>query len=198
MLFSILVIFDFSGCNRFASVQCKIDEDDITEFYKSNTVLIENAVKEYIINTDGKDISIFFKDGLKDVDDFGLDGITMQDSVVAIWEPETKTNYLNHIEDYEQCLKVLFLMNDYMLEHGFVQKNNDYSVSISKYYLGESDNPSIHSEKYELNDPATPYAILFQFSDFTTDDDYRLFYSETELIYEKINENWYIYQWGRV
>lgn len=185
---SILALVLLSGCDIHSFNQEKMYEADITEFYNSNHNLLNKAVEEYKANTDGKIINIFYIENLILNE---IPGLADETSEIVVWEPEAKINHTEQISEYENCVKVLNMMNDYMSGHGFEQINKDYSVSVSSRVLDIDQ--SVHN-----TDDA--YVIEFEFNDDECRVSYSLYYSETELAEEftKIDANWYVDVWYRV
>lgn len=184
----VAVFVVLTGCNIIPSVQQKIYETDITEFYNSNSVLLNKAVEEYRSNTDGKKINIFY------IENLILDGFAAladETSEIVVWEPEAKINHTEHISKYENCVATLTLMNDYMLKYGYEQNNKDYTVNISTMGLNND---------FTVGNVDKPYVIEFAFTDIECDVTYSLIYSETGLTGEftPIDNNWYVYVWYRV
>ncbi len=185
---NILSLIILSSCNISLVSQPKIYESDITEFYNSNCVLFNKAVKEYKFNTEGKVINIFYTENLN-LDGFA--GLADETSEIVVWEPETKINHTEHISKYENCVAILKLMNDYMLKYGYEQNNKDYTVNISTMGLNND---------FTVGNVDKPYVIEFAFTDIECDVTYSLIYSETGLTGEftPIDNNWYVYVWYRV
>lgn len=185
---NILSLIILSSCNISLVSQPKIYESDITEFYNSNCVLFNKAVKEYKFNTEGKVINIFYTENLN-LDGFA--GLADETSEIVVWEPETKINHTEHISKYENCVAILKLMNDYMLKYGYEQNNKDYTVNISTMGLNND---------FTVGNVDKPYVIEFAFTDIEYDVKYSLIYSETGLTGEftPIDNNWYVYVWYRV
>ncbi len=185
---SILSLIILSSCDMSLMTQERIFESDITEFYYSNRVLLNSAVQEYRTNTEGKTINIFYIENL--VLD-GVPGLVDETSEIVAWEPETKTNYTEHISKYKNCVATLKLMNDYMLKLGCEQINVDYDVAITTHDL----------RYYRTIDKGDEHlGIEFNFADIQCNFIYRLIYSETDLTdfpdeLTPIDNNWYFQIW---
>lgn len=182
---SVSALVVLSSCNVILENQQKIYESDITEFYNSNSVLLNKAVEEYELNTKGKTINIFYIENLI-LDGFA--GLADETSEIVVWEPEAKINHTEHISEYENCVATLTLMNDYMLKYGYEQKNKDYTVDISTRGLNND---------FTVGNVDKPYVIEFAFTDIECDVAYSLLYSETGLTEEfiPIDNNWYVDVW---
>lgn len=185
---STLSLIILSSCDISLMTQERIFESDITEFYYSNRVLLNSAVQEYKTNTEGKTINIFYIENL--VLD-GVPGLVDETSEIVVWEPETKTNYTEHISKYKNCVATLKLMNDYMLKLGCEQIYVDYDVSITTHDL----------RYYRTIDKGDEHlGIAFEFTDIQSHITYRLIYSETDLTdfpdeVTLIDNNWYFQIW---
>lgn len=81
-------------------------------------------------------------------------------------------------------------MRDYMLEQGYKDLIKDYQVSLTRRDL---------EKEYSVDGSTIPEVLDFTLADYKNDEEYRLFYSETELLYlERIAENWYLDYWAYV
>ncbi len=166
-----------------------VSKSDVVEFYDTNCDLLNASVQEFLSNANGERVNLFFMDGvdrnLFEKSDLKK-GVIVNGSEVAIWEPDTKTNLLPQIDVYQNCVESLCLMDSFMLEHGYIQKNDDYTISISG---------NVKLETEESTDGAsTPNVIEFKLYGISTGNDFSLVYCETELAgsYNKIDENWYL------
>ena len=187
LLFSILFIMALAGCSAFDDTE--LSDVGVIDFYNNNSVQFEKAAKEYISTSEGKRINIFFlaEDA---VGINGVEGMEVRDSLIAIWEAEVKTSHLDEMENYKNCVDVLFLMRDYMLEQGYKDLIKDYQVSLTRRDL---------EKEYSVDGSTIPEVLDFTLADYKNDEEYRLFYSETELLYlERIAENWYLDYWAYV
>lgn len=188
-----------SGCTRF-SEQCDYENNykgsitlsDIKKFYDSNSVLLNAAIDEYILNTTNEDyVSIFYSQSTK----------------LKIWDPLNKVDYSEQKEKYGYCEKVIYLMKDYMLEHGFEEINVDYSVGITPYTPTFDNNTNANMpfcvmfEFTALDTNVESHFYVSSFSIATIDNTvyYRLFYSTVQLSdYQEIAENWYVEEWHHI